>query len=472
MSLRRNLREMNQRMSQILPLNPWEMQTQWEMKFQWEHMLFVRMQITTHRLLGPNANNNGGTAPSETGRRSEKVAGKEKKDSYVSLFEDNRRPSLGSNLEQIETGDGPIPIEAEEVQDTWSLWKSCLVGKPIHMDKLTTYKERVSFARCLVEIDMAKDLPQAVMLKLTSGEIIEQPILYENLPRFCKLCRVMGHSVEGCSVQKKKPKSKQKEAEGTTGALNTDLDQVAAAAETTTTQTAHKGKRDQTEGVQNANQLAQDGAGATATGQAAQLRKKGKAEWVQVHARSSKIQPDSRNIIPNAGPVLGNKFSSLAETLETEVERLPIQETDPAQSQVSHYGKRNQGQNQHKANQTRGQVRGAIQQANKPAGCELKITTQQNPKSQSGISIAAQNRITSQIIRNAAAASTVHRRQEITQASSSSILPSYPLAKRKMQGKRMKRSKQEGPEIMIKWLCLVTKMGISFPILALGFLKN
>lgn len=239
----------------------------------------------------------------------------------------------------------PVWVQIHDLpMEYWNpriLGKICTrIGKPIHMDKLTTYKERVSFARCLVEIDMAKDLPQAVMLKLTSGEIIEQPILYENLPRFCKLCRV---TVEGCSVQKKKPKSKQKEAEGTTGALNTDLDEVAAAAETTTTQAAHKGKRGQTEGVQNANQLAQDGAGATATGQAAQLRKKGKAEWVQVHVRSSKIQPDSRNIIPNAGPVLGNKFSALAETLETEVERLRIQETDPAQSQVSHYGKRNQG---------------------------------------------------------------------------------------------------------------------------------
>ncbi|GFZ05565.1 hypothetical protein Acr_17g0011370 [Actinidia rufa] len=296
------------------------------------------------QVVGPNANNNGGTAPSETGRRSEKVTGKEKKDSLN-----------------------------------------------------------------LVEIDMAKDLPQAVMLKLTSGEIIEQPIHYENLTRFCKLCR---------------------EAEATTGALNTDLDQVAAAAETTTTQAAHKGKRGQTEGVQNANQLAQAGAGATATGQAAQLMKRGKAEWVQVHARSSKIQPDSRNIIPNAGPVLGNKFSALAEALETEVERLQIQETEPAQSQVNHYGKRNQGQNQHKANQTRGQIRGAVQQANKPAGDVLKITTQQNPKFQSGISMAAQTRITSQIVRNAAPASTVHRRQEITQASSSSIPPPSPLAKK------------------------------------------
>ena len=50
------------------------------------------------------------------------------------------------------------------------LGKICTrICKPIHMDKLTTYKERVSFARCLVEIDMEKDLPQAVKLKLPTG---------------------------------------------------------------------------------------------------------------------------------------------------------------------------------------------------------------------------------------------------------------------------------------------------------------
>ena len=102
------------------------------------------------------------------------------------------------------------------------------------MDKLTTYKERVSFARCLVEIDMEKDLPQAVKLKLPTGEVIEQPLFYENLPRFCKHCAKMSHSAEGCGVQNNKPKNKQME--------------VVTAAE-----------------VQSANQVAQDTVGATAS---------------------------------------------------------------------------------------------------------------------------------------------------------------------------------------------------------------
>ena len=81
-------------------------------------------------------------------------------------------------------------------------------------------------------------------------------------------------TVEGCGVQNNKPKNKQMEA-------------------VTTTE------------VQNANQVAQDAAGATTSCQAAHLRKRDKMEWVQVHAKSSKIQPDSRISHPIAVPELG-----------------------------------------------------------------------------------------------------------------------------------------------------------------------
>ena len=128
-------------------------------------------------------------------------------------------------------------------------------------------------------------------------------------------------------------------------------------------------------------------------------------EWVRVHVKSSKIQPDRRISHPISVPKLGNKFSVLAGILEAEVERPQIQETESAQNQI-------------KSNQAREQVRGAshIQTSNG----ELKTTTQQFPKFQSGISVAAQNRITSQIIRKSAAANSAHRNLEIYQTSSSS----------------------------------------------------
>ncbi|GFY87685.1 hypothetical protein Acr_05g0013240 [Actinidia rufa] len=71
-------------------------------------------------------------------------------------------------------------------------------GKPIHMDKLTTQKERVTYARCLVEIDMAKKLVHSVDLLLPEAGVHQQMIYYENLPKYCPLCKMVGHTKENC----------------------------------------------------------------------------------------------------------------------------------------------------------------------------------------------------------------------------------------------------------------------------------
>ncbi|GFZ21584.1 hypothetical protein Acr_29g0007460 [Actinidia rufa] len=103
----------------------------------------------------------------------------------------------------------PVWVQLRYVPlDMWnakSFGKICsIIGKPIHMDKMTTQKERVTYARCLVEIDMTKEIKHTVKVNLNfSGEgIYEQPIFYENLPRFCTHCRTMGHTKEGCKVNK------------------------------------------------------------------------------------------------------------------------------------------------------------------------------------------------------------------------------------------------------------------------------
>ncbi|GFY91496.1 hypothetical protein Acr_07g0016920 [Actinidia rufa] len=423
-----------------------------------------------------NANKIQGTDPKETAGlveakgRSGPTQGAGKQ-SYASLFENNRRPSLGSQLDQIETGDGPIPIEAEEVQDTWNPWKHCLVGyfggrfpgkmalnqivtawkvpvkvhhhssgwimfqfekrylpmeywnprifgkictrlgKPIHMDKMTTYKERVSFARCLVEIDMEKDLPQAVMLKLPDGEIIEQPIFYENLPRFCKHCKLMGHSDAGCGANKNKPKNKQVEANKTAEVSNVEQLEQGTSVVATTNQTVHQIKR-------------------------------GKAEWVQVQNKTTNIQSGGRNAKPAINLELGNKFVALTavdeqpqaqevgsvqiqsnpEKQKTKIgegqETNQIKQGNPLTGQSEsrnnvlngvqiQFSRSSLDQTQHNFNRSRGQVGGAgyIHQANQ-ASNELKIRSHQNPKFQSGISAADQKKITSQIIRKAASVST------------------------------------------------------------------
>jgi len=70
------------------------------------------------------------------------------------------------------------------------------VGKPITTDKMTRTKERLSFARVLVEVDASKDLVRGVDLRLPTGEVYRQLVVFEFIPKFCKKCKTFGH-VEG-----------------------------------------------------------------------------------------------------------------------------------------------------------------------------------------------------------------------------------------------------------------------------------
>ena len=75
---------------------------------------------------------------------------------------------------------------------------SSLIGKPIQCDKLTVSKLRISYARVLIEVDLREDLPASVEIGLPNGMFIEQPVIYESLPQFCKLCLSIGHSSVNC----------------------------------------------------------------------------------------------------------------------------------------------------------------------------------------------------------------------------------------------------------------------------------
>ena len=66
------------------------------------------------------------------------------------------------------------------------------------MDKLTTCKERVTYARCLMEVDLDKELVHSVMLHFKEGGEHEQRVFYENLPRLYSHCRKVGHNKENC----------------------------------------------------------------------------------------------------------------------------------------------------------------------------------------------------------------------------------------------------------------------------------
>ncbi|KAJ6287957.1 hypothetical protein OIU76_027738 [Salix suchowensis] len=74
------------------------------------------------------------------------------------------------------------------------------LGKPVQCDMLIASMTRLSYARILVEINLAEDLPQFINFRLPNGVMHAQSIVYETLPKFsCSLCKVIGHLVESCS---------------------------------------------------------------------------------------------------------------------------------------------------------------------------------------------------------------------------------------------------------------------------------
>ena len=72
------------------------------------------------------------------------------------------------------------------------------VGKPVTTDRLTSTKERLSFARILVEVDAAKDMARSVQIRLPNGRMREQPVIFEFEPKFCANCKIFGHSTRNC----------------------------------------------------------------------------------------------------------------------------------------------------------------------------------------------------------------------------------------------------------------------------------
>ena len=77
-----------------------------------------------------------------------------------------------------------------------------VLGKPIQSDKLIATKERVSYARVLVEVDLLADLRSSINVTLPNGNTLIQRVIYETLPKFCKHCKVLGHSTRVCSKGK------------------------------------------------------------------------------------------------------------------------------------------------------------------------------------------------------------------------------------------------------------------------------
>jgi len=85
-----------------------------------------------------------------------------------------------------------------------------VLGKPIQCDKLTSTKERLSYTRVLVEVDLLGVLHSSIDVVLPNEDPLCQKVIYETLPKFCKNCKVLGHSTGACSKDQVAPKPVEK----------------------------------------------------------------------------------------------------------------------------------------------------------------------------------------------------------------------------------------------------------------------
>lgn len=76
------------------------------------------------------------------------------------------------------------------------------LGTPKQADKLTISRERVSYARVLVEVDVTLPLKKEVHITIPCGKQIWQPVRYEFVPKFCTACKAIGHTCDRCPYSK------------------------------------------------------------------------------------------------------------------------------------------------------------------------------------------------------------------------------------------------------------------------------
>lgn len=87
----------------------------------------------------------------------------------------------------------------------------------MHCDEPTSSKSRLSYAQVLIEVDLLGALPNLVNVMLPNGSTLEQQVLYESLPRFCKFCADLGHTTTACSKGSFKGKKRSQDTQPDTG---------------------------------------------------------------------------------------------------------------------------------------------------------------------------------------------------------------------------------------------------------------
>ncbi|XP_048492984.1 uncharacterized protein LOC104907175 [Beta vulgaris subsp. vulgaris] len=77
------------------------------------------------------------------------------------------------------------------------------IGKPIQRDEATKNRDKVQFARVLVEVFLSEKLIDQAVFVNEYGDKIEVEVKYEWKPVTCEVCHCVGHETENCRAKKK-----------------------------------------------------------------------------------------------------------------------------------------------------------------------------------------------------------------------------------------------------------------------------
>ncbi|GAA0143144.1 hypothetical protein LIER_03897 [Lithospermum erythrorhizon] len=77
------------------------------------------------------------------------------------------------------------------------------VGIPMYTDKFTKERTKMSYARCLVDVDVSKPPVLEFGVKLPGGKRYNQKVTYECYPDYCCDCKAFGHNVFKCPKKAK-----------------------------------------------------------------------------------------------------------------------------------------------------------------------------------------------------------------------------------------------------------------------------
>lgn len=71
-------------------------------------------------------------------------------------------------------------------------------GQPIKPDSATARRDRIHYARYLVEMNIKGDFPDYLVFKNENGVVVKYPVEYDWKPQICDNCSTMGHETSKC----------------------------------------------------------------------------------------------------------------------------------------------------------------------------------------------------------------------------------------------------------------------------------